>query len=167
MARVKALAPSAPYTPVGRPSAALLVIHAAHIAMLHWTDKRPNPPTQRQIQDDTKRTLESWRELTALERQQEEWSVPHTNTIRKHVQCYLRWRRGMTADERGRLSKDQRAALTSERLHPDIHAASNLARLIDLLGPSDQVVVEGTEKTEFVRATIAVTRQIRSIKTLH
>ena len=145
---------------IGRPSTAILVIHAAHVALLRLTKASSATPSQRNIQDEVRTFLEEVRVTNAQKASIKDFVVPSKNTIRKHVQCYLRYRRGMTPQQLDQLPKDQREALESDQLPAGIHAAC----FIWLLGTADPVVpVIGSTIT---RRSIAVTRQIKAIKTL-
>ena len=151
-ARVLTLISDEPVTTAGRPSMVQLVFCAAHAALRSWTLYAAAPPSQRQLLKATKTVLDR------LHERMPSWPVPSPNTIRKHVQCFLRWRLGMSDDTLCALPPDQYEALSDGAAQlPDDMVHAMLRGYVGTLEPQ-------TDKP--MDLDTAMTRQIQSITTL-
>jgi len=135
----------------GRGSRAWDVMVAAHLA----AQRLKGPLTQGGVKKETKSILEWWKEQCPTDT---DFVVPVQNTIRRYVQTYLRYRRGMSKSDKEALPEYLRRVL--DDLPSGIHADC-LTGLAGALSPAGLM-----KETTRTKTQIALTRQIRSLKTL-
>lgn len=134
----------------GRPDLVLEVWIACQVA----ATKLPDPFTQGRLIDATRTVLRDWQQKFPGQ-----FVAPTTATIRRHMQAYLRYRRGMSRQQRDRLPAFLLRALDAPDMS-GLHATTLLGLLGD--SPAAPLVTPSTKAAEHGE----LTARIRALKTL-